>query len=246
MTVVELDAVTFGYGDEPVVEDVDLAIESGEFLGVLGPNGSGKSTLVELVLGLLEPDEGSVRLFGERAGVRAASGRVGYVQQGVTGSLSTAPVTVRELVRTGRYPASGFGALDDADRNVVEDAIERVDVADIADRRLDGLSGGQRQRAFIARALAAEADLLVLDEPAVGVDATARERFYGLLADLNADGLTLLLVEHDVGVVTQYASRVACLNRELYFHGEPNALCECDALQQTYGTDQRVLTHDHA
>jgi zinc transport system ATP-binding protein len=246
MSAVELDSVTFGYGREPVVEDVDLAIEAGEFLGVLGPNGSGKSTLVRLVLSLLEPDRGSVRLFGERAAAGTHGGRVGYVQQDVSGSLSTAPVTVRELVRTGRYPVAGFGALGETDRAVVEATIERVDVAGIADRRLDRLSGGQRQQAFIARALAGETDLLVLDEPTVGVDATAREGLYDLLGDLNDDGLTLVLVEHDIGVVTQYASRVACLNRELYFHGGPEEMCACDALQQTYGANQRVLAHDHA
>lgn len=244
MTAVDVDDVTFGYAARPVLADVTFSVEEGEFLGVVGPNGSGKSTLLELVLGLRDPDEGDVRLFGDPPSEAVGDGRVGYVAQNVT-TAAGMPVTVREVVTMGRYPRMGFGLTGDDDREAVERAMERVGVTDLADRRLSRLSGGQRQRAFIARALASDADVLALDEPTVGVDAESRDAFYGLLRELNEDGLTVLLVEHDIGVVTEHADRIACLNRKLYFHGDPSEFAESDALADAYGADQRLLHHDH-
>ncbi|WP_256298209.1 metal ABC transporter ATP-binding protein [Haloarchaeobius salinus] len=245
MAVVEAEGVTFGYGDTPVVEDVSLAVEPGAFLGLVGPNGSGKTTLLELLVGLRRPDAGSVSLFGEPAHSFADGERVGYVAQDATHTGGRMPVTVREAVRMGRYPHRPFGRFSDDDRRAIESALDRVGIRDLADRRVDRLSGGQRQRVAIARTLAAEADLLALDEPTVGVDAESREAFYELLAELNASGLTVILVEHDIGVVTSHASEVACLNRELFFHGDPETFVETDALADAYGGNQHVLAHDH-
>jgi len=243
--VVSIENASFAYGDTAVLDDVSLEIEAGSFLGVVGPNGSGKSTLLELVLGLRTPDEGAVRLFGEPARSFADGERVAYVAQNVAEAVQNMPVTVREAVRMGRYPRRLVGRFDDADRRAVDEALDRVGIADLADRRVGRLSGGQRQRTFIARALAADADLLALDEPTVGVDAESRTAFYDLLADLNDEGMTVLLVEHDIGVVTARATEIACLNRRLYFHGDPEAFADADALAAAYGADQRVLRHDH-
>ncbi|NHN48308.1 metal ABC transporter ATP-binding protein [Halostella sp. JP-L12] len=243
--VVDVEDATFGYGDRPVVEDVSLSVESGEFLGLVGPNGSGKSTLLSLVLGLRRPDSGSVRLFGEPAHEFGDGERVGYVAQNVGGTPARMPVTVREVVTMGRYPRVGVGRLSDADREAVRRAMATVGVDDLADRPIADLSGGQRQRAFIARALAGEADLLVLDEPAVGVDAESRSAFYDLLAGLNDEGLTIVLVEHDIGVVTGHATSVACINCSLRYHGDPEGFVESDALSRAYGANQRLLQHDH-
>ena len=244
MSVVTVEGATFAYDDVPVLEDVTLDVPEGAFLGVVGPNGSGKSTLLELVLGLRRPDSGSVRLFGEPAHEFAQGERIGYVAQSATTTIRDIPVTVREVVTMGRYPHRLVGALSAADREVVDAAMEQVGIEDLADRRLTRLSGGQRQRAFIARALAGEADLLVLDEPTVGVDSESREAFYDLVHDLNDEGLTVLLVEHDIGVVTTYATEIACLNRRLYFDGDPEEFVATDALAEAYGTDQHVLHHD--
>jgi zinc transport system ATP-binding protein len=245
MSVVTVEGATFAYDDVPVLEDVTLDVPEGAFLGVVGPNGSGKSTLLELVLGLRRPDSGSVRLFGEPAHEFAQGERIGYVAQSATTTIRDIPVTVREVVTMGRYPHRLVGALSAADREAVDAAMEQVGIEDLADRRLTRLSGGQRQRAFIARALAGEADLLVLDEPTVGVDSESREAFYDLVHDLNDEGLTVLLVEHDIGVVTTYATEIACLNRRLYFDGDPEEFVATDALAEAYGTDQHVLHHDH-
>jgi zinc transport system ATP-binding protein len=155
------------------------------------------------------------------------------------------PVTVREVVRMGRYPRRLFRRFTDEDRCSVEDAIEKTGVTDLASRRVGKLSGGQSQRVFIARALAAEAELLALDEPTVGVDAESREEFYELLRDLNDEGMTIVLIEHDIGVVTEYADEIACINRELYFDGDPSEFVETDALAEAYGENQHILTHNH-
>ena len=145
----------------------------------------------------------------------------------------------------GRYPRRLFRRFREEDREAIESALDRVGIRDLADRRVGRLSGGQRQRVFIARALAAEADLLVLDEPTVGVDAHSREAFYDLLGELNDEGLTIVLIEHDLGVGTARATEIACLNRTLYFHGDPEAFVETDALAAAYGAGQHVLHHGH-
>ena len=243
--LISVDDITFGYGEIPVLESVSIDIEPGAFLGLVGPNGSGKSTLLDLMLGLRRPDDGSVTLFGEPAHEFDAGERIGYVAQDATTAARDMPVTVREAVEMGRYPRRLLGRFSPQDRRAVEEALEQVGISDLASRRVGRLSGGQRQRVFIARALASEADLLALDEPTVGVDAESREEFYSLLHDLNATGLTVILIEHDIGVVTTYATDIACLNRQLYFDGDPSEFVETDALAQAHGTDQHVLDHDH-
>jgi len=243
--VISIENASFGYGSVPVLESISLTVEPGAFLGIVGPNGSGKSTLLDLMVGLRQPDSGTVRLFGEPATEFDAGERIGYVPQDATTVAREMPITVREVVRMGRYPRRLVGRFSDADRQAVDDALEQVGIADLAARRVGRLSGGQRQRVFIARALAAEADLLALDEPTVGVDAESREAFYELLADLNSSGLTIILIDHDIGVVTTYATEIACLNRRLYFDGDPSEFVATDALAEAYGTDQHVLHHNH-
>jgi zinc transport system ATP-binding protein len=238
--VVELTGVDFGYTSTPVVEDVSLRIDSGEYVAVVGPNGSGKSTLMQLALGLLRPDEGVARLFGEPAHEFDDGARLGYVAQHASAAKEM-PITVREVVKMGRFPHVGFGRLSAEDGRIVDRALQTVGMSGFADRRVTRLSGGQRQRAFIARALAGEADLLVLDEPTVGVDAESVDAFYDLLADLNAAGITVLLIEHDLSAVTEHAQRVVCLNREVYFDGTAAEFVESDARARAFGTTAHIV-----
>ncbi|ELZ27698.1 ABC transporter [Halosimplex carlsbadense 2-9-1] len=268
--VIDLRDVAFGYTATPVVEGVSLAVDPGEYIAVVGPNGSGKSTLMQLMLGLLEPDAGRARLFGERADRFDDGERLGYVAQHASAAKEM-PITVREVVKMGRYPHVGFDRLSADDRTVaaalredpvetvrraanavsgrlaaedwaiVDDALATVGMSAFADRRITQLSGGQRQRAFIARALAGEADLLVLDEPTVGVDAESVEAFYDLLGELNAGGITVLLIEHDLGAVVEQADRVVCLNREVYFDGPTDEFVDSDALARAFGAGARSL-----
>ena len=243
--VVDLQNVSFAYGESPAVSNVDLRIESGEFLGLIGPNGSGKTTLLHLMLGLLTPDSGSVSLFGEPIAEFDAGERIGYVSQQATSGGGTMPVTVRECVRMGRFAHVGHRRLTNTDREIANEALETVGIADLADRRVGQLSGGQRQRAYIARALASEADLLALDEPTVGVDAESRDEFYRLLESLNNSGITIVLIEHDIGVVTDRADHIACINTELYHHGDTESFVESDALQAAYGHTGEIVHHHH-
>ncbi|WP_306057915.1 metal ABC transporter ATP-binding protein [Natronococcus wangiae] len=242
---VRLEDVTFAYGDQPAVKDVSLTIQEGDFLGLVGPNGSGKTTLLHLMLGLHTPDSGSIELFGQPVDEFDAGERIGYVSQQATNRGGTMPVTVREVVTMGRFPHAGHARLTAADHEIVDDALETVGIPHLTERRINQLSGGQRQRAYIARALASEADLLALDEPTVGVDAQSRDAFYRLLDSLNESGITIILIEHDIGVVTDRADHVACINTELYHHGDTESFVESDALTEAYGATGQVVHHHH-
>lgn len=239
--VIEADAVSFAYDNRKVVDDVTLSVASGEFLGLVGPNGGGKTTLLNLLLGLRQPDHGEIRLFGEPIDRFDAGERIGYIPQERSGVDRSMPITVREVVSMGRYPHVGLNGLRADDTTLVTEAIETVGLESEANTRIGKLSGGQRQRAAIARMLAAEAELLALDEPTVGIDAEAREHFYELLDTLHRSGVTILLVEHDLGVVLEHADRIACINQTLRYLGSSESFLDSDALIETFGTAGKAL-----
>lgn len=244
--MLECRDVTFAYGGQPVLEDVSLAVRRGQFVGIVGPNGSGKTTLLHVMLGRLTPAHGEVRLFGERAARFRDWWRIGYVPQRAQAIASGFPGTALEVVLTGRKARRGLGRRlrsEDTDRAVA--ALRRVGMDGEARRPVAELSGGQQQRVFIARALASDPDLLVLDEPTVGVDAGATERFYDLLQDLRSRlGLTIVMVTHDIGVVTAEVSDLVCLNRTLFYHGPPEGFDETH-LCEFYGHHVTLVTHRH-
>lgn len=241
-TAINVENVSFAYDEQPVLRNVSMAIEPGDFLGLIGPNGSGKTTLLKIMLGLQSPDSGSVELFGTPASEFSDGTRLGYVSQHSTDADSMMPVTVREVVEMGRYPHAGLRRLTNEDYRIIDDAIETVEMEAYVDRRISNLSGGQRQRAYIARTLASEADLLALDEPTVGVDADVVDQFYELLTELNADGITIVLIEHDIGMVSEYADTMACLDGELYEHSATEEFLESGALEQAFSSARAVST----
>jgi len=223
---VELRGVAFAYdGGPPVLAGVDLAVEEGEFVAIAGPNGGGKTTLLRVAIGLERPTLGTALLFGEPAHRLARGRRLGYLAQ--RSRLATdAPVTVREVVSAGRL-ASGrlLGPLRGPDRVLVRDAIAEVGLPELADRPLAELSGGQQQRAFIAKALAGEPRLLVLDEPTAGVDADAQEALAALLARLHSErGVTVLYVSHEFGAVEDIVRRLVLVRGGIVFDGPPEDL----------------------
>ena len=223
---VELRDVAFAYGAAPpVLEHVSLAIEPGEFVAVAGPNGGGKTTLVRLLLGLERPASGSVSLFGEPAHRFSRRATLGYLAQRSTLGTS-APATVREVVSAGRLAAGGLlGPLRRRDRAIVGDAIARVGLADRADTPLSRLSGGQQQRAFIAKALAGEPSLLVLDEPTTGVDAESQTALAALLDRLHRElNVTVVYVSHEFGAVESFVERLVLVRRTIVYDGPPEGL----------------------
>lgn len=239
-TAIDIENVSFAYNEQPVIRNVSMTIESGDFLGLIGPNGSGKTTLLKIMLGLQLPDSGSVELFGTPANEFAEGTRLGYVSQHSTDADSMMRVTVREVVEMGRYPHAGLRRLTDKDHQIIDDALKTVEIEEYADRRISNLSGGQRQRAYIARALASEADLLALDEPTVGVDADVVDQFYELLTELNAEGITIVLIEHDIAKVSEYAETMACLDGELYEHSATSEFLKSGALERAFSSARAV------
>src|SRR2546422_3909668 len=212
-----LDHASFSYGHGPLVlRDVDLEVDRGEFVAIAGPNGGGKTTLVRLAVGLEEPTSGSVELLVDK---------IGYLPQRAQAGID-APLTVRELVTAGRASRTRlFGPLAGADREVVREAIDRVGLTPQADRRLSTLSGGQQQRAFIAKALAAEPELLVLDEPTTRVDVEAQEAIAALLQRLRRElEMTILYVSHEFGAVEHFVERIVLIRERVVFDGSPSAL----------------------
>jgi zinc transport system ATP-binding protein len=217
--------VSFSYGRDDVLRDVDLSVRPGEFVALVGPNGSGKSTLLKLLLGSLVPSAGEVRLFGEPPRRVRERWRLGYVPQRPV-LASEVPATVQEIVATGRLARRGWWRpLRKEDRDAAHHALESVGLAEFAERPVNELSGGQQQRAFIARAFASEPDLLVLDEPIAGVDAGSQRRFRDSLVHLVADhGAGVLLVSHELSAVAQDLDRVVVLKRTVLFDGHPSKL----------------------
>jgi zinc transport system ATP-binding protein len=223
---VELTGVAFGYRPgQRVLEKVDLRLGEGEFVAVAGPNGGGKTTLVRIALGLERPAEGTALLYGEPAHRFSRRALLGYLaQRSQVGG--DAPATVREVVSAGRL-ASGrmVGRLGSEDRELVADAIGRVGLEAVGDAPLRTLSGGMQQRAFIAKALAGQPSLLVLDEPTTGVDAESQESLAELLADLHRElGVTVVYVSHEFGAVEHHVERLVLVRRTIVFDGSPHDL----------------------
>jgi len=220
---VELRGLSFAYeGGRTVLADVDLIVSAGEFVAVAGPNGGGKTTLIRLALGLERPIAGEALLFGEPATRLSHRSTIGYLAQRSQLGID-APATVREVVAAGRLAAGGLlGPLRRRDRALVEEAIARVGLAERADAPLRTLSGGQQQRAFIAKALAAEPSLLVLDEPTTGVDVEAQEALAALLDRLHRElAVTILYVSHEFGAVERFVERLVLVRGGIVFDGPP-------------------------
>lgn len=237
---IELRGVSFAYGEIPVLEDVDLVVEARDYLALLGPNGGGKTTLLRLVLGLLRPSRGCVRVLGEAP--ERARGRVGYVPQRVRFDLDF-PIRVIDVVRMGRLRRSRMlRPLAAGDRAAADHALATVEISDLAERPIGALSGGQLQRVLIARALALEPQLLLLDEPTASLDERMGTGVWELLAALS-QSMTVVVISHDVGAISRHVRSVACLNRRLHAH--PTRELTPEILEATYGCPVDLIAHGH-
>ncbi|MEX1008618.1 MAG: metal ABC transporter ATP-binding protein [Acidimicrobiia bacterium] len=223
--VLSAEGVSFSYASGPVLSDVSLSVRAGEFAALAGPNGSGKSTLLRIVLGLLAPDAGTVALFGTPPGQLRDKWRVGYVPQRLR-SAPDLPATVHEVVASGRLAKQGWWKRTrSADREAIDHALESVALSGYRRRLLGELSGGEQQRALIAKALAAEPELLVLDEPTAGVDVESQQLFRDSLVHLVREhAAAVLLVSHELGAVADDLDHLIVLKHSVVFDGAPGEL----------------------
>lgn len=243
-SVVEMSGVHFSYNTELVLEDVNITVPHLDLCAIVGPNGGGKTTLLKLMLGLLKPDCGEIRVFGKRP--RDVRTRIGYVPQDFSYDRRL-PITALDVVLMGRLGVdSAVGPWTGDARERAAEALEAVDVAHLAERRFVDASAGQQQRVLIARALATDPDMLMLDEPTASLDVAAEREIYDLLRDLN-ECMTIVLVTHDLGFVSHVVKSVLCVKRQVKRHptSEMSDITG-ELLEEMFGSDRRVVRHDQS
>ncbi|QXE00825.1 metal ABC transporter ATP-binding protein [Terribacillus sp. DMT04] len=222
-SILHINSINFSYENKAALRDVSLDVKSGDFLGLIGPNGGGKTTLIKLALGLLQPNKGDIELFGESVSSFKDWNKVSFVSQKASSFNKAFPATVFEVVAMGLTPKIGyFKRFTAKHRAAVKQAVAQVDMSDYLHQNISSLSGGQQQRVFIARALVSQPELIILDEPTVGIDHANVKGFYELLHRLNKEtGLTLVMITHDLAGIAQHASKLVYLDQQVQYEGEP-------------------------
>ncbi len=236
---ISIQDLSFAYDSREILSNVNLEINSFDSICVVGPNGGGKSTLIKLIIGLLTPGSGTVRVFGKKP--EEARRRIGYVPQYAQYDPQF-PISVYEVVCMGRLGNSVTGRYTKKDREQVLESLEITRISDIASRPFSLISGGQRQRVLIARALATEGDILILDEPTANIDHESELQFFDLLTDLNKR-MTIIMVTHEVGFASTFFKRIACVNKQVVIH--PTSALTGDLIRDMYGGDLQMIRHDH-
>ena len=247
MPIIEFKNISFAYDSKNnVLEHISFDVNKGDYVGIIGPNGSGKSTMMKLMLGLLKPNEGTIKIFGKKRKNFAEHAKIGYVPQ-QTAYASTFPATVLEIIQSGRTSQMGlFQSFQKKDHNAVQKAIHITGLERVKNTLLEKLSGGQRQRTLIARALAGEPKVLVLDEPSTGVDIKSQETFFSFLKNLNKKlGITILLISHDLDVITNEADYVICVNKQLICNTPVKEFVKGDYMKKLYGENVKLVKHKH-
>jgi len=245
--VLEAKNLCLNIGDHRVLSNITLQIFTGDYVAVIGPNGGGKTTLIRILLGLQKATSGTVRLFGVEQKKFALWHKIGYVPQRATQIDVNFPATVLEVVMMGRIPKrTFFGFEHEHDRAIAHDAMLKMDVLDLKDKLIGTLSGGQRQRVMIARALASEPEVLILDEPNTGVDIRSQKRFYDLLRHLNRhEQMTIVFVTHDIGVIADDIGRLFSINETLVTCNNPKEAISCEDMSRLYGMDAHLIRNHH-
>jgi zinc transport system ATP-binding protein len=214
--VIEVNHLSFSYNGSPVLCDVSFSINEKEFVALIGPNGGGKTTLIKLLIGILKPQKGQIRIMGKTPD--QVTCQIGYVPQDISINKSF-PISVMDVVLMGRLPFNRWTGLSKKDTEAALAALKSMDMLDMQHRKIDDLSGGQRERAFIARALATDPKILFLDEPTANIDSQGRGELYGILKELNKTK-TIVVVSHDTMVLSSYVTAVACVNKDVHYHDD--------------------------
>lgn len=246
--IVEIKNIYFNYSDQPILQDVSLDVFKGDYIGLVGPNGSAKSTLLKLILGILKANKGEVYLFRQKIEKFKQWDKIGYVSQNAASFNKSFPATVEEIVGVnliGRNKENRSSYKED--QKAIDEVLEIVKMQEYKKRLIGNLSGGQQQRVFIAKALISQPELLLLDEPTVGVDMASQELFYDIIGKLNKDlQMTIILVSHDIGVITEKVNRIACMgNKKLYIDCEHSNVGVENFIKNIYGEKIKTIDHHH-
>ena len=245
--IFEVKSLSYLVNGVIILDNIDFKVQKGEYAAVIGPNGGGKTTLIRLLLGLEKPTQGQISLFGIKKKHFNAWSKIGYVPQRVAQIDLNFPGTVYEIVKMGRTASRGIlGRFTDKDSDLIDNAMAKMSVNDLKDKLIGELSGGQRQRVMIARALASEPEVLILDEPNTGVDMVSQNRFYALLKELNEkENMTIIFITHDVGVIADDIQSMLCINQSLLACNNPQEVLSCSEMSKLYGIDAHLIHHHH-
>ncbi|WP_226386324.1 metal ABC transporter ATP-binding protein [Staphylococcus sp. Marseille-Q1834] len=247
--VFELKNIDYFFDNKQVLENINIKINKGDFLAIVGPNGAGKSTLLKVILGLLPLQNGEIYIDGKSYKKNTQSAlKISYVSQKANAFRAGFPASVREVVLSGLTKTKKlFQRFNKEDEKLVEDVLRRLNIHHLIDKNIAELSGGQQQRILIARALISNPSVLILDEPTNGIDAKHVSEFYETLERLKHEGITIILVTHDIGVVADTATKVACLNKHLHFHGSTEEFKSLDEVEisKIYGHPVKFVDHQH-
>jgi len=246
LPIFDVKNLNFRVGDQNILSNISLEIYSAEYIAIIGPNGGGKTTLIRILLGLDKPTSGEIRIFGKSLSDFNEWHKIGYVPQRATHVDVNFPGSVEDIVKMGRTSRRGLFSKESVkEREIVIDAMEKMDVYDLKDKMIGTLSGGQRQRVMIARALASKPEILILDEPNTGVDMPSQKRFYALLRDLNKqEKITIVFITHDIGVIADDIARLFTINEKAIICNDPKKVMSCEDMSELYGIDAHLL-HNH-
>ena len=244
--IFDLKNLNFNVNGQTILSNISLEIFSGQYIAIIGPNGGGKTTLIRMLLGLEKPSSGEIRIFGKKLKNFKEWHKIGYVPQRASHVDSSFPATVLDIVKMGRTSQRKlFSTFSQEDKNLVHDAMLKMDVLDLTDKMIGTLSGGQRQRVMIARALASKPEILILDEPNTGVDMLSQKSFYALLRKLNKeDNITIVFITHDIGVIADDIARLFTINQKAIICNNPKQTLSCEEMSDLYGIEAHLL-HNH-
>jgi len=234
--IVDLKNIYFSYNGDPVLEDINLKIMENDFMAIIGPNGGGKTTLIKIILGLIKPLKGNIRIMGEAP--EKGRRQIGYLQQHPDLDIRF-PVSVHDVVLMGRYKGVAHRYTPE-DREAVQKALVTIGISNLSSRHIETLSGGQLQRALIARAIVREPVLLLMDEPLASIDSEMQRSIYELFVKLRKK-MAIVFVTHDIGAISIYIEKVACLNRKLFYHGPKEG--SLGKLEKAYGCPVEAIAH---
>lgn len=246
--IFDVKNLSFVLKEQTILSNISLEIFPSEYIAIIGPNGGGKTTLIRMLLGLEKQTSGEVRIYGKKLSHFKDWHKIGYVPQRASLIDSSFPATVLDIVKMGRTSQrSLFKPLSRLDKQLVDDAMAKMDISGLKDKMVGTLSGGQRQRVMIARALASKPEILILDEPNTGVDVGSQKRFYALLRELNQkEGITIVFITHDIGVIADDIARLFTINQKAIICNNPKQALSCEEMSELYGIEAHLLhVHKH-